>query len=144
MKSCIVLNFLLKKFEISVNLPATFFGFSHFSPTRSHSSRSLNESWGIKDDRATTFLHSFPSSAFRRASPNPNPAQSDKLSSHLSFCLPFLLPSCTVPCKIIFASPVDLVVCPYHLSLCSVTILIRSPYDPITCLIVFLTSLFVK
>ena len=33
--------------------------------------------------------------------------------SRLFFCLPFLLPPCTVPCRIIFASPVDLVMCPY-------------------------------
>ena len=36
-----------------------------------HSSRSVNDRWGIKDDRATTFLHSSLSSAFRRASHNP-------------------------------------------------------------------------
>ena len=37
-----------------------------------HSSRSLDDLWGINDDRATAFLHSSLSSAFRRASPNPN------------------------------------------------------------------------
>ena len=41
--------------------------------TFSHSSHSLNDRWGIKDDQATTFLHSSVSSAFRGASPNPNP-----------------------------------------------------------------------
>ena len=81
------------------------------------SSRSLNDCWGIRDDRATTFLHSSLSSAFRRASPNPNPIRSDILYSHFFFCLPFLLPPCILPCRIIFASPVDLVMCPYHLNL---------------------------
>ena len=64
--------------------------------------------WGTKDDRATTFLHPSLFSAFRRASPNFIPVHSVMMSSHLLFCLPFLLPPCTVPCRIIFASPVDL------------------------------------
>ena len=51
------------------------------------------------------------------ASPKSKPVHSVMLSSHLVFCLPFLLPPCTVPCRIIFASPVDLVICQYHLSL---------------------------
>ena len=96
-----------------------------------HSSRSLNDRWCIKDDRATTFLHSSLSSAFRKASTNPNPVNSDILSSHLFFCLPVLLPSCTVPCRIIFASPLDLVKCPYHLNLRFLTVVIKSSYDPI-------------
>ena len=54
---------------------------------------SLNDRWGIKDDRATTFLQFSLSSAFRAASPNPNPVYSDILSSHLFFCLPFFSPS---------------------------------------------------
>ena len=70
-------------------------------------SLSLVDRWGTKDDRATTVLHSSLFSAFRRASPNFNPVHSVTLSSHLFFCLPLLLPPCTVPCRIIFASPVD-------------------------------------
>ena len=108
-----------------------------------HSSRNLNDRWGIKDDRATTFLHSSLSSAFRWASPNPNPVHSDILSSLTFFCLPFLLPPCTVPCRIIFASPVDLVMCPYHLHLCFLTVVVRTSYGQIACLIVFITSSFV-
>ena len=107
------------------------------------SSRSLNDRWGFKDNRATTFHHSSLSSAFQMASSNPYPVHSDILSSHLFFCLPFLLPPCTVPCRIIFASPVDLVMCPYHLNLSFLTLVIRSSYGPIPCLIVFLTSSFV-
>ena len=104
-----------------------------------HLSRSLKGRWGIKDDRVITFLHSSLSSAFRRASSNPIPAHSDILSFHLHFCLPFLLPSCTVPCRIIFASLVDLFnfMCPYHLNLRFLRVVIRSSYDPIACLIVF-------
>ena len=91
-----------------------------------HLSLSLVDRWGTKDDRATTVLHSSLFSAFRRASPNFNPVHSVPLSSHLFFCLPHLLPPCTVPCRIIFASPVDLVLCPYHLSLRFFTVVRRS------------------
>ena len=35
----------------------------------------------------------------------------------VSFCLPLLLPPCTVPCRIVLASPADLVTGPYHFSL---------------------------
>ena len=67
-----------------------------------HSACSLNDRWGMKDDRGTTFLRSsLSSSAFRRASPNPIHVHSDILSSILFFCLPFLLPPCTVPRRII-------------------------------------------
>ena len=93
------------------------------SHSLTHSSRSLNDRWDIKDDRVTTFFH-----CFRRASPNPNTAHSDILSSHLFFCLPFLLPPCIVPCRIIFASPVDLVMCPYYLNLRFLAVVIRFPF----------------
>ena len=82
-----------------------------------HLSLSLVDRWGTKDDWATPVLHSSLLSAFRRASPNFKPVHPITLSSNLFFCLPFLLPPCTVPCRIIFASPVDLVMCQYHLSL---------------------------
>ena len=65
---------------------------------------SLVDRWGTKDDQATTVFHSSLFSAFRRTSPNFNPVHSVTLSSHLFFCLPLLLPPCTVPCRIIFAS----------------------------------------
>ena len=76
-----------------------------------------NNRWSIKDDRATTFLHPSLFSAVRKASPNFKHVHAVMLSSHLFFCLPFLLPLCTVLCRIIFASPVDLVMRPYHLNL---------------------------
>ena len=96
----------------------------HF--TSLHLSHSLVDRWGTKDDRATTVLHSSLFSVFRRASPNFNPVHSVTLSSHLFFCLPLLLPPCTVPCRIIFASPVDLVLCPYYLSFRFFTVVRRS------------------
>ena len=107
------------------------------------SSRSLNDRWGIKDDRSTTSLHFSLSTAFRRASPNPNPVHSDILSSHLFFCLLFLLPPCNMPCRIIYANPVDLVMCPYYLNLRFYTVVIRSTYGLMACVIVFLASSFV-
>ena len=45
------------------------------------------------------------------------PVHSGMLSSHLCFCLPLLLPPGTVPCRIVLASPEDLVTCPSHFSL---------------------------
>ena len=73
------------------------------SITSLHLSLSLVDRWGTKDDWATTFLHSSLCSAFRRASPNFKPVHSVTLSSHLFFRLPFLLPLCTVPCRITMA-----------------------------------------
>ena len=107
-------------------LGLTFRAFTSLHFTSLHLSHSLFDRWGTKDDRATTVLHSSLSSAFRRASPNFNPVHSVMLSSHLFFCLPLLLPPCTVPCRIIFASPVDLVLCPYHLSFRFFTVVRRS------------------
>ena len=127
------------KIALSVYLPFLILSRSskslQFTHSLTHSFRSLIDRWGIKDDRATTFLHSSLSSAFRRASPNPNPVHSDMLSFHLIFFLPLLLSPRTVPCRIIFASPVDLVMCPNHLNLRFLTVLIRSSYGPIACLI---------
>ena len=109
--------------------------------TYSYSLRSLNDRWGIKDDWATTFLHSSLSSAFRRAPPNPNPVHYDILSFHLFFCLSLLLPPSTVPCRI-FASPVDFGMCPHHLNLRFLAVVIRSSHSPIACPILSLTSSF--
>ena len=95
-------------------LNPTFPGGRYF--TSLHLSLGLVDRWGTKDDRATTVLHSSLFSAFRRASPNFNPVHSVTLSSHRYFCLPLLLPPCTVPYRIIFANPVHLVLCPYQLS----------------------------
>ena len=54
---------------------------------------------------------------FRRALTNVKPVLSVTLSSYLFFCLPFPFSTYTIPCRIIFASPVDLVMRPYRLNL---------------------------
>ena len=82
-----------------------------------HLSCSLVDCWGATDDLATSSLHSSHLSAFLMALPSVMPVHSGMLSSHLFFCLPLLRPPCTVPCRIVLASPVDLVTCPYHFSL---------------------------
>ena len=56
------------------------------------------------------------------------PVHSLMLSSHRFLCQPLRLPPCTVPCRIVFASPDDLVTCPYHFSLRLFTEVRRSPY----------------
>ena len=48
-------------------------------------------------------------------------------SSHLFFCLSLLLSPCTVPCRIVLASPQDLVMCPYHFSLLRFTVVFVRP-----------------
>ena len=72
--------------------------------------------WGTTDDLLTSSLHPSLSSAALIASLIFKWVHSLMLSSHLIFCLPRLLPPCTVPCKMVFARPEDLVMCPYHLS----------------------------
>ena len=42
---------------------------------------------------------------------------SETLFSQCFFCQPLLLPPCTVPCKIVLASPADLDTCPNHFHL---------------------------
>ena len=53
-----------------------------------------------------------------RASQNLNPVHSEILFSRRFFCLPLLLSPCTVPCKIVLASPADLGTCPNHFNQC--------------------------
>ena len=45
------------------------------------------------------------------------PVHSLMLSSHRFLCLPLCLPLCTIPCRIVLASPDDLVMCLYHFNL---------------------------
>ena len=64
--------------------------------------------WGATDDFAASFLH-FP--LFSTALwdlPNSRLVHSLMLSSHLFLCLPCLLPSFTVPCKMVLAWPDEL------------------------------------
>ena len=100
----------------------------------------LVDRWGATDDLATSSLHSSRLSAFLMAVPSVMPVHSGMLSSHLFFCLPHLLPPCTVPRRIFLASPGDLVMCPYHFSLHRFTVVKRSSWGPIACRILFRTS----
>ena len=98
---------------------------------------------GTTDDVATIpFQPSFSSAALRE-SPNLIPVHSLMLSSHLFFCLPLLLASFTVPCRIVFAMPEDLEMWPYHLSFPFFTMVRRSACTPVAFWILLRTSLFV-
>ena len=105
-----------------------------------HLSCSLMDRRGPTDDLATSSLHSSRLSAFLMAAPSVMPVHSRMLSSHLFFCLPLLHLPCTVPCRIVLASPVDLVTCPYHFSLLRFTVVKRSSWGPMACRVVFRTS----
>ena len=71
------------------------------------------------------------------------PGHSLMLSSHLFFCLSLLLAPFTAPCRIVFAMPEDLEMCPYHLSFRFYTIDRRSSCTPIAFWILLRTSSFV-
>ena len=103
----------------------------------------LVDRWGATDDLATSSLHSCRLSAFLMAAPSVMPVHSGMLSSHLFFCLPRLLPPCTVPCRIVLASPEDLVMCPYHFSLRRFTVVKRSSWGPCNDLPSSVSHLFV-
>ena len=96
--------------------------------------------WGTTYVLATSSLHSSRLSAFLMAAPSVKPVHSGMLSSHLFFCLPRLLPSWTVPCMMVLASPDYLVMWPYHLSLRCLTVVRRSSWGPMACRVLFRTS----
>ena len=64
----------------------------------------------------SSILHPSLSSASLKASPIFRPVHS-RMSSHLFLCMHLALCPCTVPCKIVLASPFDFTTCPYHFSL---------------------------
>ena len=97
---------------------------------------------GTTDDVATIPFHPSLSPGALRKSPNPIPVHSLMLSSHLFFCLPLLLAPFTVPCRIVFATPEDLEMWPYHLSFRFFT-MVRSSCTPIAFWILLRTSSFV-
>ena len=76
------------------------------------------------------------------SAPSIMPVHSGMLSSHLFFCLPRLLPSCTVSSRIVLASPVDLVTCSYHFSLRRFTVVKMSSWSPMACRVLFHSSSF--
>ena len=74
---------------------------------------------------------------------NSRPVHSLMLSSHLFFCLPCLLPSFTVPCKMVLARPDEHETWPYHCSLHLFTMVRRSLWGPVACWVLAWTSLLV-
>ena len=88
----------------------------------------LVDRWGATDDLATSSLHSSRLSDFLMAAPSVMPVHSGMFSSHFFFCLPLLRLPCTVPCRIVMASPEDLVMCPYHFSLRRFIVVNRSSW----------------
>ena len=96
--------------------------------------------WGITDGFTTSFLHFSLFSTALWDLPNSRPVHSLKLSSHLFLCLPDLLFSFTVPCKMVLARPDERETCPYHCSLCLFTMVRRSPCGPVACWVLARTS----
>ena len=118
------------------NKISTFFilisarGRCNFISSLSSQSLNLGGRRGTTDDVATIPFHPSLSSAALRESPIPIPDHSLMLSSHLFFCLPLLLASFTVPCRIVFDMPEDLEMWPYHLSFHFFTMVRRSSCTP--------------
>ena len=105
-------------------------------------SRSLADRWGTTVDFTTNFLHSSRFSAFCSMMSHSRSVHFSMLSSHPFLCLPLRLPPCTVPCRIVLASPDDRVTCPYHSSLRLFTVVRWSSYSPIAFpILVFISSL---
>ena len=63
--------------------------------------------WGTTNDFTTRFLNFSLFSTALLDLANSMPVHSLMLSSHLFLCLPCLLPSFTVPCKIVFGRPYE-------------------------------------
>ena len=80
-------------------------------------SRSLTDRLGNTVDFTISFLHSSWFSAFRTIIFHSRPVHSLMLFFYRFLCLPLRLPPCTVPCRIVLASPDDRVTFPYHFSL---------------------------
>ena len=92
------------------------------------------------DDSTTSFLHLSLSSTALWDLANSWPVHSMIFSSYLFFCLPYLVPPFTVPCKMSLARPGERETCPYCCSLRLFTMVRRSSCGPIACWILALTS----
>ena len=100
----------------------------------------VNDRWGATDVASLPF-HFILFSASLTASQNCNPVHSAKLFSQHFFCRSLLLPPCTVPYKIVLASPDDLDTCPnVHFNLRFFTVVKISSYGPMAWLILSLTA----
>ena len=104
----------------------------------------ISQSLNLDGRRSTTDdVATIPSSAVFRESPNSIPVHALMLSSHLFFCHALLLTHCTVPRRIVFAIPEDLLeMWPYHLSFRFFTMVMRSSCTPITFWILLRISSF--
>ena len=88
---------------------------------------------GTTDDFATSILHfSLFSTALWHLA-NSRPVRSLMLSSHLFLCLPCLLPTFTVLCKMVLARPDERETWPYHCCLRLFPMVRRSSCGPIAC-----------
>ena len=94
-------------------------------------------------DVVMIFLQPSLSSASLRVLARGSSVHSLVLSCQHFFGLPRLLPPGTVPCMMVFASPVARVTCPYHLSFLVWTMERWSSCGPMAALTRFLTSSFV-
>ena len=72
---------------------------------RHHLSLSREGRWGTTNDFATSFIHFSPFSTALWDLANSRPVHSLMLSSQLFLCLTCLLPTFTVPCKVVLARP---------------------------------------
>ena len=102
--------------------------------------RRLSDRRGTTVDFTTSFLHSSLFSAFRSKRFHSRAVHSLMLSYHRFLCLPLRLPPCTVPSRIVLASPEDRVTCPYPFSLRLFTKVRRSSYGSMAFPILAFTS----
>lgn len=106
-------------------------------------SRSRDGRWGTAEETWANFLHSFLLLARRLSCSNFRPVHSLMLSPHCLLGLPCPLFPGTVPCKMVFASPLLLVTCPNHFNFLFFTVLKSSSYGPAALLILSSTSTLV-
>ena len=112
--------------------------------TLTHSlSLDLDDRWGTTVDVADSWVHRCRSLVSLMVSTGPSPVHLVMSSSHLLLCPPRLLVPSTVPCSMVFDSPVDLITWPYHLSLRFLTMDRSSSYGPMTSCIILRTLSFV-
>ena len=103
----------------------------------------LDDRWGTTVDVADSWVHRCRSLVSLMVSSGPRPVHLVMSSSHLLLCQPRLLVPSTVPCSMVFDSPVDLITWPYHLSLRFLTMDRSLSYGPMASFIVLRTLSFV-
>ena len=79
-----------------------------------HLSLNRKSRWGTTDDFTTSYLHFSVLSTALWDLANSRLVHSLMLSSHVFLCLPCLLPSSTVPCKMVLARPDEQETWPYR------------------------------